>query len=571
MNTLTIRQKVIASSAAFAAIVVLTLLYLAISLSSNSELIRTQNTDLDSQAETIARQSQLLEKQLIILRQLGVANRADTHFADMKSWLYDLSVSWLNESETNAEASLANLNRELTRLAKDDPETANNIRDKAQQYYDKMLEAVDAYVDGNRVLGNSLVADARRLSLDITTVLGGYRQRQSIASEEIAGQVATAGGEVKDAGQRLYNSANQVLLTNNNLARSAYAVVLMIVLVSLVFCIMLLKSVIAPLLYLRNTIQEVEHHSDLTKRLTNNRKDEIGETSSAFNAMLDRFQSIVRQVKTSAVALEGAADNTSSLMNTTLEGVRRQENETDLIATAINEMSASIDEVARSAADAEHAARESNTTAQQGRLVVGETITTIQELAHYVMNASEVVDKVAHESRNIIQILNVIRNISKQTNLLALNAAIEAARAGEAGRGFAVVADEVRTLAQRTHDSTEEVQATIERLQRGTEEAVSVMQAGRSKAEFGSNQAEQTREALRRISDTVTNIMQFNTQIATAAEQQTNVTAELDRNISNIATVAGETTECVTHAATACDQLKSMSMELNSLVKLFRS
>jgi methyl-accepting chemotaxis protein len=234
-------------------------------------------------------------------------------------------------------------------------------------------------------------------------------------------------------------------------------------------------------------------------------------------------------------------------------------------------MSASIEEVARSASDAEQAAKESNTTAQQGRAVVGETITTIQELAQYVMSASEVVDKVALESRNIIQILNVIRNISKQTNLLALNAAIEAARAGEAGRGFAVVADEVRSLAQRTHDSTEEVQATIERLQKGTEEAVNVMMAGRSKAEHGTNQAEQTREALQQISDTITTIMQYNIQIATAAEEQTSVTSELERNISNIATVAGETTECVTRAADACNQLKSMSMELSSLVKLFRS
>jgi methyl-accepting chemotaxis protein len=226
--------------------------------------------------------------------------------------------------------------------------------------------------------------------------------------------------------------------------------------------------------------------------------------------------------------------------------------------------------VARNASSAADEAHTADLEAQQGKQVVSETTQAISSLANEVDNASTVIQKLESDSESISSILDVIRGIAEQTNLLALNAAIEAARAGEQGRGFAVVADEVRSLANRTQESTQEIQKMIEKLQSGASDAVEVMVKGRDWANTSVEKAEQAASALERITKAVDVINSMNTQIATAAEEQSAVAQEIDRNVTNIHQVSNQTADGATQTAGASDELARLATDLQQLVSHFK-
>jgi len=248
----------------------------------------------------------------------------------------------------------------------------------------------------------------------------------------------------------------------------------------------------------------------------------------------------------------------------------RQQTETDLVATAINEMSATVQEVATNASDAETAAQNAKTESLNGTKVVMDTIDSINTLANEVEHSAEVIHKLEEDAGQISDIVNVIRGIAEQTNLLALNAAIEAARAGEQGRGFAVVADEVRTLASRTQESTTQIQEMIEKLQAGTRKAVTAMNANREKAQETVEHASKTSDSLLAISSAVQIINDMNTQIATAAEEQTAVAEEINKSIINISQVAEESTAGSELTLASSNDLTNLAGELVELVLKFR-
>jgi len=250
--------------------------------------------------------------------------------------------------------------------------------------------------------------------------------------------------------------------------------------------------------------------------------------------------------------------------------IDNQRRETEQVATAMNEMAATVQEVARNASEAAGAASHADNEAGAGRAVVRETTASIENLAHEVESAAQVVQQLANDSESIGAVLDVIKGIAEQTNLLALNAAIEAARAGEQGRGFAVVADEVRTLASRTQDSTKEIEGMIEQLQNGARNAVEVMENGREKARTGVDQTKQAVQALDAITKAVATINQMNTQIASAAEQQRATTEEMNRNIININQIAEQTATSAIQTTTASDELARLSAQLQSLVNQFK-
>ena len=236
----------------------------------------------------------------------------------------------------------------------------------------------------------------------------------------------------------------------------------------------------------------------------------------------------------------------------------------------MNEMTATVQEVASHAAHAAEAATSARDEAQGGQRVVSANIDAIQRLADEVMQTAELINRLAEDSNAIGTVLDVIRGIAEQTNLLALNAAIEAARAGEQGRGFAVVADEVRTLAQRTQESTSEIQDMIERLQAGARNAVEAMEKGRAGAESSVRQAVTAGESLQAINQAVAAISDMNLQIATAAEEQSAVAEEINRNITTINMVADETAVGAEQTAEASQELARLAMNLQRIVSQFR-
>ena len=309
---------------------------------------------------------------------------------------------------------------------------------------------------------------------------------------------------------------------------------------------------------------------DLTYKINIPGKDEFAWMCWEYSQGRKGFSSLVKEILGSAGQLAAAAEELSAITEQSNSGVLRQQGEIDQVATAMNEMSATVSEVSNNAANAANEAQEADDSAKDGWQVVNTTIETINNLASEVERTSKVIENLKGDSISIGTVLDVIRDIAEQTNLLALNAAIEAARAGEQGRGFAVVADEVRTLASRTQQSTCEINNMIERLQNGANQAVSVMEMGRSKAEESVEQAAKAGKALQSITSVVDNIKSMNMQIASAAEEQSSTAEEINRNIVNISEVAQDTADGSQQTASASDQLAKLASSLQTQVGKFK-
>jgi methyl-accepting chemotaxis protein len=309
---------------------------------------------------------------------------------------------------------------------------------------------------------------------------------------------------------------------------------------------------------------------DLTRRLEYAKQDELGELASWFNRFLDKLQPIIADVKRSVQDARSTADQSALIASQTSDGMQQQYREVDQVATAFQEMSATAQDVAHNAAQAAEAARTADQASHEGMSVIGKTTSTIELLANEMNVAMEEVEGLANSSEKIGSVLEVIRSIAEQTNLLALNAAIEAARAGEAGRGFAVVADEVRNLAKRTQDSVEEIRQVIEGLQKGTKEVVSTMHSSHRQAQDSVEQVEQAVAVLNRISQAVSVITDMNLQIASAAEEQSSVAEEINRNVASIRDVTESISAQADESAKISQGLNKLANHQQSLMDQFR-
>ncbi|MCZ4324398.1 methyl-accepting chemotaxis protein [Pseudomonas anguilliseptica] len=309
---------------------------------------------------------------------------------------------------------------------------------------------------------------------------------------------------------------------------------------------------------------------DLTCRLDVNRSDELGDIAKGFNTFLGKLQSMITQVVSSVQKVSDSSEHTADIAIRTNTGVQRQLAEIELVATAVHEMTATAQDVARNATHAAEAANHADRAANQGKQTVQHTADAIAALAQEIGRAVTVVQTLAQDSENINAILVAIRGIAEQTNLLALNAAIEAARAGEQGRGFAVVADEVRNLAQKTQKATEEIQTMIQQLQQGTRDVVTVMEDSQSKTEISVQQASQAAEALESITQAVSVINDMNTQIASAAEEQSAVAEDINRNVTNIGQVANEVAGGADEASQASAELTKLAEQQRRLINQFK-
>ncbi|HBO9839662.1 TPA: methyl-accepting chemotaxis protein [Pseudomonas aeruginosa] len=332
------------------------------------------------------------------------------------------------------------------------------------------------------------------------------------------------------------------------------------------------RGVTRPILGVAHMLRDIASgEGDLTQRLPHTGRDELGELAGWFNRFLDKLQPIIRDVKVSVRDARSTADQSAAISSQTSAGMQQQFREIDQVATASHEMTATAQDVARSAAQAADAARGADQATRDGLALIDRTTQSIDSLAANLTSAMGQVEQLASSSEEIGSVLEVIRAIAEQTNLLALNAAIEAARAGDAGRGFAVVADEVRNLARRTQDSVEQIRGVIEGLQQGTRDVVDAMHGSHRQAQGSVEQVDEAVAALQRIGEAVTVINDMNLQIASAAEEQSSVAEEINRNVAAIRDVTESLSSQAEESAQASQSLNRLANHQQGLMEQFKA
>lgn len=329
------------------------------------------------------------------------------------------------------------------------------------------------------------------------------------------------------------------------------------------------KYLYQPITHIMNNMKSCAE-GDLTVKTNKCGLKELYALSESLEQLIASLRDKVIAIQSDAKIVSESSVNMSSVTDDMASAMQHQQTETEQLATAMNQMAATVTEVSQNAANASNAADNANDETVNGQAVVNSTIEAIETVAEEVEHAANVIKQVAVESDSIGSVLDVIRGIAEQTNLLALNAAIEAARAGEQGRGFAVVADEVRTLASRTQQSTQEIQGMIENLQQGTTNAVSVMENGRERAHASVEQAQSAGEALVSIEKAVSLITDMNTQIATASEEQSAVAQEINRNVISINQATEQTYNGTQNTANSSNDLRELANELFKITSTFK-
>ncbi|MEG5265260.1 methyl-accepting chemotaxis protein [Pseudomonas sp. JDS28PS106] len=526
-------------------------------------------------------------------RQMDTAARYRQAFAEMRAAIdrREATRSLMGDSADKAVAAVGRIEAEL--LQADDMLAFNNIVGVSKQIQQARFQvrgytysgkaefeqnanaAIDEAVTGvNTLAGDIPSSFLPQLQQAIAGLkaykdaVAQYRDAQS-ASRAALDKMTPLGTELLTISDELLKDQNTKRDQESAKAvMTILAATLLAVVLSILAALVITRQITRPL---NDTLRVVERvaSGDLSQDLKIQRGDELGKLQGSIQRMTVSLRELIGGIRDGVTQIASAAEELSAVTEQTSAGVNSQKVETDQVATAMHEMTATVQEVARNAEEASEAAVAADQQAREGERVVGEAIAQIERLASAVDNSSQAMDALRVESDKIGSVLDVIKSVAEQTNLLALNAAIEAARAGEAGRGFAVVADEVRSLAQRTQKSTEEIEGLIASLQSGTQQASSIMDSSRS---LTGSSVELTRRAggsLESITRTVSAIQSMNQQIAAAAEQQSATAEEINRSVINVRDVSEQTSAASEETAASSVELARLGNHLQVLVSRF--
>lgn len=537
------------------------------------------------------------------LRNLNIAPRAFLGFSFIALLVIVLGVFAVNRMTVIREASidmeltqlpsvgyLGNMTENVLRmrilsfrvLVNREPAALQEAQTRIAVLVDKLRSAQASYA--------ALPAGAEEAQLykTFTATLDSYMQAQTQMMElsrqnkldEMRSLINT---RIKDGTDQMGEQLNKLVALNTADAKGASAIaganydsaITGIVLVAVIAALLtvllawlLTRSIVTPLnraVLAAQTIAE----GNLSKVIDVDGKDEPARLLGALATMQASLRKTIEQIAGSATQLGTAAEELSAVTQDASRGLQQQNNEIEQAATAVNEMTAAVEEVARNAVSTSEASNQSTQAAREGRDRVVETVDAIQTMTHDVHNTSLMIEGLATQGRDIGKVLDVIRAIAEQTNLLALNAAIEAARAGEAGRGFAVVADEVRALAHRTAQSTQEIEKMVAGIQNGTGEAVASMQQSNQRTQSTLELARAAGVALEQITESIHLINERNLVIASASEEQAQVSREVDRNLVNIRDLATQSAAGANQTSTATHELSRLAVDLNALVARF--
>lgn len=422
--------------------------------------------------------------------------------------------------------------------------------------------------------------NARNIFVDIPPKMLEIRGKKdwNLANHWLATKAAPLGFKIKVILKQMADN-QEILLADDATTMTAMAekagiiswVQLLIgLLVGLMASKIVTKSIVGPVNKLKGIVTRAEKNNDLTIRGDTSGEDEISEIAVAFNDMMQIFQQALNNISSASHQIASASEETSIITEQTSAAVAQQQAETTQLATAMNEMSLTVNEIAKNTTQTSVASDEAISNVDAGSQAMQGTIATIQELASVVSQTSGTITDLEKRTIDISSVLDVISGIAEQTNLLALNAAIEAARAGEQGRGFAVVADEVRALASRTQDATGEITKMIDQLQQGSKQAVTSMNESQSQVTSAVVQANSTGDSLNTITDVIHQINGMSTQIATAAEEQGAVAIEISRNVTSINEASEQTANATLQTSQSSNELAGLASGLNDLVQRFK-
>nr|WP_053177856.1 methyl-accepting chemotaxis protein [Pseudomonas kilonensis] len=442
----------------------------------------------------------------------------------------------------------------------------------AQAAYEKLISAPEeraAYDQYGQLLGQYRQLEDQMKSLSRNNQVDELRTL-------INTQVLSNSDAINAVLDRLIDINNQQAEAFNQGATQQYStafnwvVALLIIAtgLTLLFAWLLTNSITKPIANALDAAEEIAK-GNLTRPIVVDGSDEAGRLLRAMSTMQEKLRDTLQRISGSATQLASAAEELNAVTDESARGLTQQNNEIEQAATAVNEMTSAVEEVARNAVSTSEASKNATTSAGDGRDLVQETVSAIERMSADVQSTAALIGNLADESRDIGKVLDVIRGLADQTNLLALNAAIEAARAGEAGRGFAVVADEVRALAHRTQQSTSEIERMIGSIQSGTEHAVDSMRNSTERAESTLNIARGAGMSLDTINTAIVEINERNLVIASAAEEQAQVAREVDRNLVNIRDLSVQSATGANQTSAASAELSRLAVDLNSMVGRF--
>ncbi|CAI8915649.1 methyl-accepting chemotaxis protein [Pseudomonas sp. IT-P100] len=497
-----------------------------------------------------------------------------------------IEESWMPSIESihDSAANIATLRLESLRLIAN---SQSAVREKSKGILSAQRQELLKRLDDHKTM---LSSDQERVMLDsLNAAVAKYLAiLDQILAQIDAGQndqaYARLNNELAPQGSVLDKSLEAMISFNQQGADTAAdaaalmyqraqwvvgAIIVAALFATLLLAWLLTRSITAPINQALNVARRIAS-GDLSAPIDISGKDEAAQLLNALDEMQGNLRTTIRGISDSARQLASAAEEMSSVMEESTRGLQQQNDQIEMAATAVTEMSTAVDEVAANAVSSAEASQASNEDSKHGHVQVSETINSIQGLVSEVLSASEQAEGLAVQAQDISKVLEVIRAIAGQTNLLALNAAIEAARAGEAGRGFAVVADEVRSLAQRTQNSTEEIELMINNIQQGTGATVIALQSSAEHASQTLRRANGAGQALEKITASISQINERNLVIASAAEQQALVAREVDQNLVNIRDLSTQTAAGATQTSAASQELSRLAVDLNGLVTRFQ-